>query len=278
MRPSDIRISVALVTRNRPDSLARCLESLRAQSIQPFEVVISDDSDGTLASQTRSLAETYRCRYVTGHRRGLYANRNHAALACSGTHVRTMDDDHTFPDGHFEKCAESVRSDPRSVWTTGEVGYIEGQYYGTALTAFQLGPAGVGYPVSDPQNNWAIADGSTIYPAEIFHRGLKMEERFGYGSGYLEFGAFLYAHGYRSRCILGAAVTHHAGIETVSRQPNTLTIGSHLFAAICFNRYFKRSFSKIARFVTPLALRVMAQDRALHHQIWALAQLRWKDK
>ncbi|MFM6022178.1 MAG: glycosyltransferase family 2 protein, partial [Dolichospermum sp.] len=42
---SNILLSIALVTRNRPESLERCLKSLRSQNVQPFEVVISDDSD-----------------------------------------------------------------------------------------------------------------------------------------------------------------------------------------------------------------------------------------
>ena len=39
-----IKLSVALVTRNRPDWLRRCLGSWRTQSVQPYEIVISDDS------------------------------------------------------------------------------------------------------------------------------------------------------------------------------------------------------------------------------------------
>lgn len=93
----DIRISVALVTRNRPESLRRCLTSLRAQDVQPWEVVISDDSDDH--ESALALAKEFGVRHVLGPKRGLYGNRNSSALACEGTHIRTMDDDHTFPPG-----------------------------------------------------------------------------------------------------------------------------------------------------------------------------------
>src|SRR4051794_13593699 len=95
------RISVALVTRNRPESLERTLTSLRAQDRQPFEVLVSDDSDDAKATLTRKVAARYGCRYERGPRRGLYANRNAAHALCRGSHIRTMDDDHEFPEHHW---------------------------------------------------------------------------------------------------------------------------------------------------------------------------------
>src|SRR3954454_3566516 len=99
---SNIKLSVALVTRNRPDSLRRTLESLKQQSLQPYEVIISDDSDNeTLIAVNNELAQKYSCRYIKGPGKGLYANRNFVARHCSGTHIRTMDDDHEFPENHL---------------------------------------------------------------------------------------------------------------------------------------------------------------------------------
>jgi GT2 family glycosyltransferase len=60
----EISLSVALVTCNRPDSLERTLKSLRAQSVRPREVVISDDSDGEHVQDVQRLAGIYDCRYV----------------------------------------------------------------------------------------------------------------------------------------------------------------------------------------------------------------------
>lgn len=236
-----IKLSVALVTRNRPESLERCLQSLRSQSVQPYEVVISDDSDQDLAKEVEAIASRWDCRYITGSRRGLYANRNHVALACEGTHIRTMDDDHVLPDGHIQQCMEAVSSDPKSIWTTGEIGFINGEYCATAETAAQLYPSGVGGPVTDINNNWAIADGSTIYPTEVFDRGHRMVEWFPFGSSYLEFGAYLYHHGFRSRCIPGALVQHYADPITVTRKDNIKVIESQLYASLCYNLCFQRN-------------------------------------
>ena len=90
-------LSVALVTRNRAASVRRCLESWRRQTVSPDEIVVSDDSDDHLADETARVAAAFGCKYIRGPRKGLYANRNHASLACAGTHILSADDDHTHP-------------------------------------------------------------------------------------------------------------------------------------------------------------------------------------
>ncbi len=249
---SNARISIALVTRNRPDSLRRCLESVRSQCTQPYEVVVSDDSDEATAADVQKVASAYGTRYHAGPRRGLYANRNAAALACRGTHVRTMDDDHLLPSGHMSRCLDAVQSDPRSIWTTGEHGIFRGEAFPPAHHASQLHPAGVGGPVNDPDDNWAIADGSTIYPHEVFSRGLRMMEHCaGYGSSYLEFGAYLYQRGYRSRCVPEAMVEHH----TETYEPHRGCPECMLFASASFNLYFRPSRHRFLRHLAPLMAR-----------------------
>ena len=244
MNPS-IQLSVALVTRNRPVSLERTLTSLRAQEDQPFEVIISDDSDAEIAPMIQKIARRFGCAYLRGPGRGLYANRNFAAVRCRGTHIRTMDDDHIFPQDHLSRCLAAVQTDRNAIWTTGEHGFVEGRSVGIAETAGQLGPAGVGEPVQDVNDNWGIADGSTIYPREVFDRGFRMIEEFGFGSSYLEFGAYLYWHGWKCRCIPGIVVEHHA---TVLSRPDAL---SHRFASICYNRYFRPNAIRLILYLAP---------------------------
>jgi glycosyltransferase involved in cell wall biosynthesis len=274
---SETAISVALVTRNKPATLRTCLESLRAQSVQPAEVIVSDDSDEAFAAETRSVSEAFGCRYRTGPRRGLYANRNAAALACSGRHIRTMDDDHTFPEAHFERCAEAVASDPEAFWSTGEIALVDGRYFGASERAPQLHPAGVGGPVADPDNNWAISDGSTLYPRSVFERGCRMIDAFGYGASYLEFGAFLYRRGYRGRCVAGAPVEHHAELSTLSRGNTRSEIESRLFASLCFNRFFRPNALLLARHLVTHLLRNRLEAALVRAvpRLWRLAENRW---
>ncbi len=270
----EISLSIALVTRNRPESLERCLKSLRSQTLQPFEVIVSDDSDPNMATKTEAVAKYWNCRYIPGPRRGLYANRNYTALACQGTHIRTMDDDHEFDEGHLENCIEAVCSDPRSIWTSGEIGFINGEYCGTSPTANQLYPSGVGGEVTDVDDNWAIADGATIYPKEVFDRGYRMVEWFPFGSSYLEFGAYLYYHGFRSRCILGELVKHYADEATVKRQNNISVIESQLYASLCFNLFFKPNPALAARY----SFSCLRYSRYNQKLIWYLPKLIAKAK
>ena len=234
-----VRLSVALITRNRPGLLQRCLESLRAQEEQPFEIVVSDDSEDQFASETREIAGRFDCRYVRGPGGGLYANRNFAALQCKGTHIRTMDHDHTFPPGHLARCLAAVRGDPQAIWTTGEITYMDGEVYYQTERAAQLHPSGVGGPVADPDDNWAVADGSTIYPRGIFDKGARMVEDYQYGSSYLEFGAYTYALGFRSRCVPGAMVEHHADRGMLERAGDPGVMESLLYASLSYNLCFR---------------------------------------
>jgi glycosyltransferase involved in cell wall biosynthesis len=236
---------VALVTCNRPKSLERCLASLRAQSVQPIEVIVSDDSAPEEAERTCDVAMRYGCVYFVGPRRGLYANRNFATQQCRGSHIRTMDDDHTLPPDHFAQCLEAMKSDPVAIWTTGEIGFLAGEFVGVAEVANQLGPSGVGEAVQNRDDNWGIADGSTIYPREVFNGGFRMVEEFGFGSSYLEFGAYLYNNGWKCRCIPEAVVEHHASLLS---GPDPV---SRLFASICFNRYFRPDTLRLVRYLAP---------------------------
>src|SRR5260370_12443115 len=72
-----------------------------------------------------------------------------------------------------------------------------------------------------------------------------MVEDFGFGSSYLEFGAFLYSRGCKCRCMRGALVEHHV---LALSQPDPLSLR---FASICFNRYFRPNAGRLLRHLLP---------------------------
>lgn len=239
--------------------------------MQPFEIVVSDDSSPERAEETRQVAAAYDAIYQTGPRRGLYANRNAVALACRGTHIRTMDDDHTFPVDHFLICRDAMLRDPVAIWACDEIGFLDGKFHAGPSPAPQLHPSGVGGPVSDPDNCWAIADGSTIYPREAFQQGRRMIEDFGYGSSYLEFGAYLYRQGFRSRLLRTTHIRHLAESATLGRP----ALASRLYASLCFNLYFRKNVVRAAKYTFLYTMRSPAECarlalilRSLHRR-WA---------
>jgi glycosyltransferase involved in cell wall biosynthesis len=200
-------LSIALVTRNRPQSLHRFLESMRAQNVQPTEIVISDDSDLAVAAEVRTLGEAYGCEYVVGPRRGLYANRNNAARACTGTHILTADDDHTHPSGFIETICGLIQSEPDRIWVVSERNpeFPERQHVCPA----ELRANGqVGRP-DDESNCRAIADGSTVYPSDVFARTTGYDENFEFGGLWYLWGVYLYHHGWRMTYSAATFVWHH---------------------------------------------------------------------
>jgi glycosyltransferase involved in cell wall biosynthesis len=229
----DIHMSVAVVTRNRPTSLERTLQSLRAQDRQPWEVIVSDDSDDNQIEHVKRITDTFSCQYLRGPRRGLYSNRNHVALACRGTHIRTMDDDHEFPPRHFEYCLRAAAEDPASIWIIGE--YLPTQQPMTAPPECpgQLHPRGFSVRPEDPNDCWAIADGATIYPRTVFDQGARLAEGFRFGAAYLEFGSRLHWLGYRIRQLADTFVIHHYEALNRSFSDAESDISSRFFAMLC---------------------------------------------
>jgi len=254
---TEVLISVALVTRNRPESLERCLASLRSQSIQPFEVVISDDSDPEYQEKTKDVAERWQCRYIEGLRKGLYANRNYIASVCLGTHIRTMDDDHEFPEQHIEQCLTAIKSDPYSVWIIGE--YLTEKIAGNPPHPCpgQLHPRGFSCLPEDTQNCWAISDGASIYPRKIFDSGLKFVEYWKFGCSYLEWGSRLYYLGYRIRHLESTYVIHHLDLKNRSFMDNQMHKTSMLFAMRCHAFLYQETIKNKSLFYFEVSKRLI---------------------
>lgn len=229
--PCKARISVALVTRNRPVSLLRTLRSLVQQDVQPSEVIVSDDSDDNIAGEVKAIVEEHGFRYLRGPRRGLYANRNHVALACTGTHIRTMDDDHEFPANHFGACEEALQKDPAAIWIISE--FLPNEKPGVPLCPGQIHPRGFSTEPADPNDCWAISDGASLYPITIFQRGIRYAEYFKFGAAYLEFGSRLRWLGYRIRFLPSTYVIHHYDPSSRSFMNRKMDASSRFFASMC---------------------------------------------
>ena len=231
----EIRIDVALVTRNRPDSLQRCLQSLRSQDRQPSEVVVSDDSNEAATVRVRSIVEEFGCRYIRGPRQGLYANRNHAAKLCRGSHVRNMDDDHFFPEDHFAQCIDAVEREPDVIWNIGE--YLPDEIPGVPPHPCpgQLHPRGFSCLPADANVYWGLADGAVIFPRKVFDEGHFYYEKYPFGASYLEFGSRLHWLGFTLKHLGETFVYHNFDPLGRSFLDERLNFETRLFAMLCFS-------------------------------------------
>jgi glycosyltransferase involved in cell wall biosynthesis len=234
------KISIAIVTRNRPNSLRRTLNSLQEQSCKPYEIVVSDDStDQTNQILSKEVSLEYGARYIKGPSRGLYANRNFAALACSGTHIRTMDDDHEFPAGHFKIVREWVEKYPNDVLVIGEVSPDSSSLEKPYPIPGQLHPRGFSSVPKDLDQYFGISCGGSIYPKKIFDLGYRCFEEFLFGNSYLEFGCLLQAKGQKIRPISNTFLIHH--YESSELRLDDIVFPSMLFSIICQSWYYQPS-------------------------------------
>ena len=174
-----ISVSVALVTRNRPRSLERCLESWRRQTVPPDEIVVSDDSGAETAAETEAIARRYGCRYTRGPGRGSLREPQSASLACGGTHIVSADDDHTHPADYAAVIRDLIAADPERVWIFSE--RMPGDSSSPLACPPELHRSGFGCTPADPSRCAAIADGATVYPRQIFESGLRYDETYAFG-------------------------------------------------------------------------------------------------
>lgn len=240
---SNYTLSIALVTRNRPESLHRTLKSLFHQEITPYEVIISDDSkDQEYILRNKQIVKEFGGRYFQGPQQGLYTNRNFAAKNCSGTHIRTMDDDHEFPPGHLRECMKAIRTEPETIWTIGEYSIRSKFHTIPCPIPGQLHPRGFSYIPVNMKNYCGISCGGTIYPARIINEGKLNCEFYKFGIVYLEYGARLKKLGYTIKFIDQTYLIHHDRETTASEMQNKALEEAKLFSIFCFSFNYQRSF------------------------------------
>src|SRR3954470_17340004 len=95
-RESAPLISIAIAAYNRPHLIGRTLDSLLRQTVQDFEIVITDDStsDETTGVCQRYTAADARVRYFRNERRlGLGGNCSRVLSLCRGEFVVLAGDD-----------------------------------------------------------------------------------------------------------------------------------------------------------------------------------------
>jgi GT2 family glycosyltransferase len=112
------RISVAIATRDRAQALARCLESLRANRVQPAEVVVADQSSG---SETRSVVAAAGARWVEGGGNGLAGGQNAAFRHATMPLIAVLDDDCVADPGWIEELERAFAADPELALLGGRV-------------------------------------------------------------------------------------------------------------------------------------------------------------
>jgi GT2 family glycosyltransferase len=95
---------------NRPVAIRRAIESVLAQTLQDFEVIVVDDSS---TDRSRDIAEAHGCRVIpSGGRLGPAGARNRGAAAATGDVVFFVDSDVIVRPDTLRRLAEAFDADP----------------------------------------------------------------------------------------------------------------------------------------------------------------------
>jgi len=94
----EIRVSVVVPTRNRPDQIGACVESILANTFPSFELVVVDQSDdGSTNTALAPFLQDPRLRYIASESRGAAAARNVGISNARGALLAFTDDDCRVP-------------------------------------------------------------------------------------------------------------------------------------------------------------------------------------
>ncbi|MBD2578962.1 glycosyltransferase family 2 protein [Oscillatoria sp. FACHB-1406] len=261
MNSQPIQLSIALVTRNRPESLQRCLQSWRNQTVAPWEIVVSDDSSDEYVPKNQAIAQHHNCKYLRGPQRGLYANRNHVSLSCGGTHILTGDDDHIHPSDYVEKVLEKIHSAPQRIWVFTERNFNEPPDAPLQCPG-ELNPKGGGRAPKNTDDCAAIADGSTAYPRGVFDSGLRYDDTYPFGYLWYLWGQVLVRHGWRISYSDATFVWHYCIREERERDRVLLQreLECNFYVTLVYNLWVQPSLKNTAWSVAALFRRVLLPD------------------
>lgn len=117
-------VSVVVATRDRPDALHRCLESLARLDYPSFEIIVVDNcpsSSETAELVTRFARSSRSVRYVREDTPGLARAHNRGLLHATGAIVAFTDDDVVVDRGWLGAITEVFRDDPTVGCVTGMI-------------------------------------------------------------------------------------------------------------------------------------------------------------
>jgi GT2 family glycosyltransferase len=123
MTKSTLDISVAISTRDRPDPLHRCLESLREGNALPAEIVVADqsESEATRLVVEQAANDGLPVGYLRARPGGLGAAQNDAFTATSSAVVAVLDDDCVADEDWLVEIAHAFEADPGLALVGGRV-------------------------------------------------------------------------------------------------------------------------------------------------------------
>jgi glycosyltransferase involved in cell wall biosynthesis len=109
-----MKISIIIPTFNRPQSIKRCVESIRNNNFKDYEViVVSDGKDFDNDSIFYNWKKNKRIKYIRAKHRGPGSARNEGIKIAKGEIVVFLDDDCVVSDNWIKNIYEEHRKNPQ---------------------------------------------------------------------------------------------------------------------------------------------------------------------
>lgn len=108
------RVSVIIPCYNDAASIRRCLDTVRNQTLKPFEVIVVNDGSTDESAQVVQ-AQTGVTKYLEQENRGAGAARNAGIAAATGDYIAFLDADDYWLEGFLQTCATWLESHPEAI-------------------------------------------------------------------------------------------------------------------------------------------------------------------
>jgi GT2 family glycosyltransferase len=230
------RISVAIATRDRPQALARCLESLRTGRVLPSEVVVADQS---ARPDTRAVVEAADRPYlpvhwVAGGADGLAGGQNAAFARAGQPVVAVLDDDCVADPGWIETLEHAFAAHSDMALVGGRVLPLGASGDRAFAVASRTSPTRQEF--SRPAAPWNVGSGNNFaLRREWFERVGGCDERLGPGTpgqGGLDMDLFYRVLREGGRALYEpGAVVHHEPVTLAGRLERRRPYGYGMGAA-----------------------------------------------
>jgi glycosyltransferase involved in cell wall biosynthesis len=157
-------VSVIIPCYNQGHFLGEAIESVTAQSYEPYEIiVVNDGSSDDTAKVAASFAQT-RC--LNQKNRGLAAARNAGLYASEGSYVVFLDADDRLLPGALKDGVTSLDSNPECVFAYGHVRLIAAD--GSPLPSPRQVAIQADHYLELLRHNYIWTVGAVIYRREVF--------------------------------------------------------------------------------------------------------------
>jgi glycosyltransferase involved in cell wall biosynthesis len=148
-----LKVTVAVCTRDRPEDLAACLDSLERSDYDSFEILVVDNAPSSEATRLLVERRAGRVRYVREPRPGLDWARNRAINEAHGDIIAFTDDDVTVDPGWIRALVAAFGSDetvaavtglvlPAELETEAQVLFERYRSFGRGFTPRRVAPGG----------------------------------------------------------------------------------------------------------------------------------------